>query len=290
MANTLTSFFLVLLTLLSLAAWALSVRRLRGVDDQSRAGRAPQVLVIVVAAGAAMLFLWRWLMVHGQWQPVAAHVDGLLLIGALFAATILFIQHRPRLLGLSAFALPLLTLILAWGICASAWTYRPFAIETLHPVWTAVHLAGVYLGTLSAAVAAIGGGMFLYVQRRLKQKTGLGAFGHLASLEALESLIIRTATLGFALLSLGLASGLVILVEEHDVLREGWGYVPKIVLAVLAWLAYALVMNIRYATSFRGARAAWLAIAGLVLLLATYGVVTALPHQTASGPVVVERG
>ena len=46
-------------------------------------------------------------------------------------------------------------------------------------------------------------------------------------------------------------------------------------LAFAAWLAYAAVMNARFASFFRGRRAAWLAIGGLVLLLAVYGIVTA---------------
>lgn len=282
MANTFTSLALVCLTLLALVAWALSLRRLRRGDAEPVSDTAQHALVALIGVSAAGLFLWRWLAVHGKWQPLAAHVDGLLLIATLFAATVLFIQRRPRLFGLSAFALPLLALILAWGICAAAWTYHPFNLQSLHPVWTTVHLAGVYLGTLGAAVAAIGGGMYLYVQSRLKHKQGLASFGHLASLEALESLIIRTATLGFALLTLGLASGLVILSHERGVLGAGWWYGPKIVLAVLAWAVYALVMNVRHATRFRGARAAWLAIGGLVLLLATYAVVNAWPHAAAN--------
>ena len=41
------------------------------------------------------------------------------------------------------------------------------------------------------------------------------------------------------------------------------------------------VMNVRFATGFRGKRAAWLAIAGFVLLLGVYGIVTA----GSAGPV-----
>jgi len=40
-------------------------------------------------------------------------------------------------------------------------------------------------------------------------------------------------------------------------------------------------MNVRFATGFRGKRAAWLAIAGFVLLLGVYGIVTA----GSAGPV-----
>lgn len=285
MRDPITTSVLVLLTLVALAASAIAVRRLVRRGDDPAGERVQALLVGACMLGSAALFLWRWLGVTGQWQPLAAHVDGLLLIAALFAGLVLFVQWRPRLFGLTAFASPLLALILGWAICASAWTYHPFDLQTLHPVWMAVHLAGVYLGTLGSAVAAIAGGMYLYVQRRLKQKADLTAAGagggKLASLETLERLIVRSATLGFALLTLGLVSGLVILSAEGAPDWRGH-FAWKITLAAGAWLVYALLMNVRYAATFRGARAAWLSIAGLALLLATYAVVTAIPGEVES--------
>ena len=273
-----TTFALLCLTLLSLAAWAAALRRFTRRGQAPVAGRVQQACVGVIALGAAAMFTYRWLVMHGRWQPLASHLDGLLLIAVIFAVVILFIQSRARLFGLSAFALPLLTVILAWGICASAWTYRPFQLDTFTPVWQALHLGCVYLGTLCAAIAAIAGGMYLYVQARLKHKSDLGGLGRFASLETLEGLIIRTATLGFLLLTLGLVTGLVITLEAPNPHGPDWWYSPKVILATAAWAVFAIVMNVRHATRFRGARAAWLSIAGLVLLLTVYGVVTA--HET----------
>ena len=136
-----------------------------------------------------------------------------------------------------------------------------------------MHLAGVYLGTLGCAVAAVAGAMYLFVERQLKAKRNPRGLLRLASLERLERLIVQSATLGFALLTLGLVSGVVILWDRHDL--AGWWASPKVLLATAAWAVYALVMNVRIATMFRGRRAAWLAIGGLVLLLGVYGIVTA---------------
>jgi ABC-type uncharacterized transport system permease subunit len=279
MENIATSFILIGLTLASALAGGLAVRRLR---DPGRTGTltAQRWLVGGVTGVAGLMFLYRWLVLHGQWRPVAAHLDGLLLIAALLGGTALFFQLRPKLAGLSAFALPVLTLVLAWGVCAAAWTYRPFQLASLDPLWQSVHLVGVYLGTTSAAVAAMGGGMYLYVQHRLKRKAPLRGMGRLASLESLETLIIRTATLGFALLTLGLAAGLVVLMETRTG-QVGW-FSPKVVLAVAAWGLYALLMNVRHASEFRGTRAAWLSIVGLVLLLTVYGMVTAMAGEGVS--------
>src|SRR5690606_3314457 len=153
--------------------------------------------------------------------------------------------------------------------------YRPFDLQTLHPVWMAVHLTGVYLGTVSAGVAAVAGAMYLYVQSRLKHKSDLPAMGHLASLETLEKLIVRAATLGFALLTLGLISGGVISLDERGVVA-GW-FAVKVAVALLAWAVYALLINVRYSAAFRGRRAAWLSIAAFLLLFVVYGVVVSLP-------------
>ncbi|MEO1237290.1 MAG: cytochrome c biogenesis protein CcsA [Planctomycetota bacterium] len=308
MTQAVTNTALVALTLAAVAASVIAFGRLRailqqtalaGVDEDGVAAsggacggepgkKVMNLLVGGVAAGSLALLMFRWSRVGGGWNPLVAHVDGLLLIASLLAGVGLYVQSRPRLGGLAAFSLPLLTLILAWAVCASAWTYRPFAMDTLHPVWRAVHLSGVYLGTLGCSVAAAAGVMYLVVARRLKAKRNPRGLMRLASLEALERVIVQTATLGFALLTVGLVSGVVILAEEGGgVIPGGWAS-PKVVLAFVAWLTYALVMNVRVAAVFRGRRAAWLAIGGWVLLLVVYGIVTSGPSPEVAPEVAPE--
>lgn len=306
MTPTLTNLGLVLLTLTAAAASAIALRRLRSAmainqgavnpdattDPETRDDSLPatrptptepgkttlNLLVTAIALGAGALLVYRWAEVGEDWNPIAAHVDGLLLIASLLAAVGLFIQRRPRLGGLAVFILPLLTLILAWAICASTWTYKEFNPGSLYPVWTAVHLTGVYLGTLGCALAAVAGVMYLVVEQQLKAKRNPRGLLRLASLETLERLTVQTSAVGFALLTVGLVSGVLILREQGDALGEGWWYSPKIVLAFAAWALYAVVMNVRVATVFRGRRAAWLAVAGFVLLLVVYGIVTSGGH------------
>lgn len=280
LANPVTTLTLIALAALSLFATFGAIGRLRHPERPFTASVRQRLIVAVIALTTLVMYVHFWLG-EGGWQPVTSHRDGLLLMSSLLAAAIFFIQHRARLAGLSAFALPVLTFILTWAICASGPTYHPFDLPDLHPVWRDVHLTGVYLGTACCGVAAMAGGMYLYVQARLKRKDSLGGLGRLASLEALENLIIRTATLGFTLLTLGLISGVIVISENYDPTHGVWWYTPKIVLATLAWLVYALLMNVRYASGFRGRRAAWLSIVGLVLLLATYVVVTSLPTASA---------
>ena len=283
LANPITTCLLAILAVMSVVASVRSLRRLSRPEQCKTAGVAQRAVVAAIMLVTLGLFMRFWLFDAG-WQPVTSHRDGLLLMSFLLSGAVLFIQSRPRLVGLAAFALPVLTFVLTWAFCASAWTYQPFDLPNLHPVWHGVHLTGVYLGTACCGVASVAGGMYLYVHARLRRKQNLGGLGRLASLEALENTIIRAATLGFLLLTLGLISGVV--VASEDGVPKSWvgWFGPKIVLAVLAWGVYAVLMNVRYASGFRGRRAAWLSIAGLVLLLGTYVVVTSLPKVTAAPP------
>ena len=278
MHDLLITTILTLLTLLSLLASALAINRLRRSDPTPRLDQVIRWILSGCGAVGGGLFLYRAIYVHREWVPLEAHLDGLLLIATLLSATVLFLELRSNLSGVAAFALPLLTLLLAWSICASWFTLELFHVNT---IWKTVHLASNYLGTLFFVIAAGAGGMFLYAHMRLRNKNPVDAQVPLASLEAIERLIVRTATLGFALLSLGVMMGVVDATVGPP--HSGWFWSIKIVLASAVWLIFGIVMNVRYATSFRGARAAWLSITGMVLILATIAVSVSSLHQNPHG-------
>ncbi|MEX2216003.1 MAG: cytochrome c biogenesis protein CcsA [Phycisphaeraceae bacterium] len=276
MTDTITTVALIVLTLLSLAAWAVAMNRARRVAKGGEAGEGEKLqdllmLATIVLGGGAYIFR----VIKHRWQPLEAHVDGLLLIGVLLAVTVFFLVRRARIRGLSLFALPLLALIFLWAVCASLWTFQLFA--KIDSIWQSLHRISVYGGMLFFAIASVAGVMYLYVQRKLRVSHDPTATKPFASLESIESLIVRTSAFGFALLSLGLITGLIVVTGGPTRLGTGWWYSPKVILTCIVWVIYALVMNVKHTTHFRGARAAWLSIAGLVLLIATFGVATTLP-------------
>ncbi|MGB0767766.1 MAG: cytochrome c biogenesis protein CcsA [Phycisphaeraceae bacterium] len=281
-----TGIPLIFATLASLAAAVLVARHLRDGKPDARPILPQAALLGGVTLACLGLLIYRVAAVHQAWVPVQAHVDGLLLIALLLAPSILYIQTRPRLFGLSLFALPLLALILAWGVCAALWTYRAFDMDSFAPAWKLFHLAVTYVGLLGCGLGAAGGAMYLFVQGRLKAKAGLGQVNPMASLETLETLILRAATLGFVLLTLSLVSGFIMVTQATEATSIGaaWWASLKVWLAASAWAVYAVLINVRTFTSFRGRRAAWLAIAGLVLVLATYGAVEAIDRNQPDDP------
>ena len=289
MPDPLATVILSLLTLLALSASIIAAGRLRRRDAPPHLRKIQYSLTGICLLGAIGLVVYRAVSRGDTWLPLGSHLDGLLLIAVLFSLTFLFVQ-RALVRGLTAFALPLLTVMLAWAVCASAWTYEPFVIQSL---WRGVHLGSVYLGSLALCTAAAAGAMYLYVQRRLHRHRGPAGVQRLASLEGIERFNISSATIGFALLTLALVTGLIIVLNRDQTrLGEQWWSSPKVLLAAAVWLIYAIVMNVRYATAFRGARAAWLSIAGVVLLVAVFTAAHDLPdvppgmgiEQTGAAP------
>jgi len=281
--DPITTVSLILLTVVSLLACLAAIRRLRHVEKTDQSEKLEQMqhnLVGVTAAGATGLYIFRLIAMH-QSQPLESHLDGLLLLTGLLGLMIWYLTSKSRMPGLAAFAMPFMTLVLLWAFCASRFTFAQFEIKS---IWKTVHLAGVYLGTIFFAVSSIAGGMYLYVQRQLRAKKNPAFIGKLASLEALETLIIRTAWLGFAILTLGLITGLVVVTAGPSLLGPQWWFSPKFLLATSVWLIYALVMNVKHTKYFRGSRAAWLAICGLVLMLVTFGVTMAMSSHPADSP------
>ncbi|QDU72277.1 cytochrome c biogenesis protein CcsA [Mucisphaera calidilacus] len=272
------------LAFLAGVTWVLELRLALGRES---ARVVVDVLGWVTVLLTGVVALVRWLG-GPDWQPFHSHLDALLLMVVLLGAALVYLQMQARSRRVGLIGWPVVSFLLAWAVCASLWTYRPFRLDTMEPVWHAVHLAGVYVGTLFAVLAAIGGVLYLLVYRGLKQHTVTGPRWGLPSLAWTESAVVWMTTLGFVMLSVGLVSGVVIVTAEPGRLGEDWWWSPKVLLAAGAWLAFAVAMNVRRLSLLRGSRAAWLAIVGLLLLIVVHGLVTAWPEPEAGMGVTEE--
>ena len=233
----------------------------------SRRATQGRLMQAIIAGGVIVLFAVREFAVHQSWQPLASHLDGLLLLAAMLGVTTLLLEHPARLPGLSAFSLPMQAVLLLWAICASSFTLVLWEIDS---IWLTVHLASVYVGAVFFAMAAGAGGMFLYRQRQLRRKEPMDGRSSMASLERIEKTLVRSAAMAFAMLTLTVAMGIVLATEQSEpVSTRVW---LKIGVAGAVWCIYLVLMNVRRAAMFRGAAAAWLSIAAFVLVLAVFGI------------------
>ncbi|MGA2497149.1 MAG: cytochrome c biogenesis protein CcsA [Tepidisphaeraceae bacterium] len=211
---------------------------------------------IVSALGVVL-----WHSVAGRhWQPATDNFEALIWLGILLSAFVLYVQSIKPIVGLDWFLMPAVVgLLIAAGIVARLdyTTYHPIFYSTY--LW--VHRITSYSGTAAFVVAAASGAVYVLSAARLRKKKSFPMSG---SLERLEHIMMTAVTLGFALLTIGLVTGLEVMLK-----RLGTPPWAKVYFASATWLLYAVVMHAPINPRFRGRRAALLSVMGIVLVVGT---------------------
>ncbi len=206
----------------------------------------------------------RW-MLSGSWLPMEDNFDAIIWLSLLLLGFVAYVQHVRPIGGLEWFLIPLVL-----GLLGAAMIFGPARPhDYVRTTWSMVHRGASFLGAASFAVAATAGGMYLLAHFRLKRKR-LPAHSPLASLERLENVCRHASILGFALLSVGLVSGVIRLLDRGGATSLGarWFYSPKIWLSVGVWVVFALLLHPPLLPRLRGPRAAMLSLLGFALMLA----------------------
>jgi ABC-type transport system involved in cytochrome c biogenesis permease subunit len=231
---------------------------------------------------AAVTLAWHSV-ARGSWLPLEDNFDALIWLGLILGLFVFYVQHRRPVGGLDWFVMPLVIgLLMAAALFGSV---RPH--EYVVSAWSWVHGVTAYAGAGAFCVAGAAGAMYLIAYERLRRKAppsistaGGTAAPHLASLERVEEITLRSATLGFSLLTVAMISGLVIVGRSDSGTRLGpnWFMAPKVLLTAAVWVTYALVLHAPINPSFRGRRAALLSIVGLALMVGTVVAVELMPR------------
>ena len=160
---------------------------------------------------------------------------------------------RYRLVGLGVMPLAAVLLALAWaggGTRVGARSHYSNLFLLLHVGFVLAAFAGF---TVAAALSAL----YLWQERRLKQRAPDILRWRLPSLLQLERLTARTIAYALPALTLGMAAGIVRLRQE------GGGVDALMIVTALTWALYGGFLLLRPA----GRRAAWLALAGFLLVI-----------------------
>ena len=113
----------------------------------------------------------------------------------------------------------------------------------------------------------------------LRSKRIQAVIGVLPSLDELEGAMYRTATFGFLLLTIGMATGSVWAQEEWD---AWWSWTPKQNATLVTWLVFATYLHLRLVRGSRSRAGAWMVVVGFVSAIATFlatGLITHDPHR-----------
>jgi ABC-type transport system involved in cytochrome c biogenesis permease subunit len=132
--------------------------------------------------------------------------------------------------------------------------------------WLLFHTAAATLGLAVLSVAFAMALIYLVQEHALKAKRSLAILEKLPSLETCDRVGFHALVWGFALLSVGIFTGLVRNMTEH---QAYWMGGPKQTFPVLAWFVFALLFYARFMRGLRGRKSAYLTITGFALGLMT---------------------
>lgn len=211
-----------------------------------RVGWLAQTALLVVQAVRADGFPWdTW---AGSLNLFVWLVVGVYLIWGC--------RTRYRLLGLAVMP-PVVALLLAARIGGgTAVEERP----AYSSVFLALHVGLVLVAFAGFTLAAALSALYLWQERRLKHHRAGGLLGRAPSLLTLETLAARTIAVALPALTVGIAAGLVRL------RTSGGSFDALMAVTLLTWVTYAGFLVMRHEAGWRGRRAAYLALAGFVLV------------------------
>jgi ABC-type uncharacterized transport system permease subunit len=214
-----------------------------------RFGWLAQTALLVAQAARADGFPWS------SWAG-ALNLFSWLVVGAYL---IWGCRPRFRLLGLAVMpvAAALLVLAYAGGGVAAEGGHEPTVLLALHVALMLVAFAGF---TLAAGLS----GFYLWHERRLKRREATILRLRVPPLEPLDALAARVAGISLAVLSAGIALGLVSLAVD------GGGFDAVMAATVLAWAVYAGLLVLRRGVALHGRRSAYVVLAGFAVVASSF--------------------
>jgi ABC-type uncharacterized transport system permease subunit len=201
-------------------------------------------------------------MLSGSPAPSNLH-EFLLVLGSVIISMHLYVWFRLKVYA-AGLVLPPIAAMSAAGAQSLGGSSRPRTggASGWFLFHTTVSTLGLAILCLAFAMAAI----YLLQDRALKLRRTLRWLQRLPALDTCDKVGFQALLLGFFLLTLGIATGLVVNEALYDTLRIRGA---KQVFPVLAWLVFAVVLISRVGLGVRGRRSALLTIAGFVLGLLT---------------------
>jgi cytochrome c-type biogenesis protein CcsB len=201
----------------------------------------------------------------GGHLPVGNLRETLSLAGWAVAGCFLLFQYKFNLKILGIFAAPLIALIVVLATLVSSEPYQTTKI--FKNFWLISHVMAIFFGEAFFTLAAGLGVLYLIQENAIKTKKHRFFFKRLPSLDLLDSTGYACIVVGFSMLTLGLATGLV---YAKSYWGRFWSWDPKEVWSAITWIFYAVLMHERLTVGWRGRRSAIMAIIGFGVLLFTF--------------------
>ena len=254
------------------------------------------VIIYLIASGIYISNLWnnsrsfRPLLHYSLYAGVLCHlISALLLLKAgvlfdgsfdnsiyIFALFIILVfliyQIRTNTYVLGALVLPLVFLLTLPSVVLP--TDIVNAGEQGENSIVLTHIFITFLGQAIFTLAFFAGLLYLFEQNRVKNKKISGILKKFPSLSTLDSMNHYCLLIGFPLLTIGLALGIIISESTWGVFLR---WQQKEVWAIITWFLYAFLIYSRLGIGWKGRKAAIGAIAGFIVIIITFVALGYLP-------------
>lgn len=220
----------------------------------------------VLSGGAA----FHLLSLAGQGPVLFSMRAGVIgLFGWFLIVSFLLAQRRSGVAG-GAIIAPIALCATLYSLAAPqlhSWT----PTDRLGALWLVVHVFVILAAYVALAFAFAFSLLGVTQERLLKKRQLSGLWQRLPSLGLADEWIVRATTLGVALLTLGLFTGVAFdTVHSHAMLRD-----PKTMFAGLTWTIFVGYLLARWKFGWHGRRSHWFVIYGFVVLAFSFSFV---PH------------
>lgn len=203
-------------------------------------------------------------------------VERTLMLFAWFTVVVfLAYEARMKVSVMGVFVAPLVFLL---ALPAALSSTIPGAVPepgSLNP-WVLTHITLVFAGEAIFTIAFVAGVLYLFEESRLKSKRMGPVVMKLPSITKLDRMNRLCLMLGFPILTLGLALGVVLAKRFWGVFLL-WDY--KVIGAVAIWLLFGALIQGRLVFGWRGRKAALGAILGFFVIILTLFAISYLPRM-----------
>ncbi|MCP4248582.1 MAG: cytochrome c biogenesis protein CcsA [bacterium] len=225
----------------------------------------PKIVAAVVAIN--LVFLITRVQQLGLHRTMQSAFDGTILLATLLTTAALFSQRNRAVLGLEGFLLPTAGII-QLGSFAMVFNEPP---DPQLAGWLVMHQISLILAAAFFISGGLAGAVYLVLIRTLRRSVNSPLLGRFAPLDSWERIGRWCTLLGFGLFTFGILTGLCKDAHLGPERRADWLTDKVIMLCFGLWLVYGLALVATWVVpSFRGRRAALLAVGSGVVLIAVF--------------------
>lgn len=251
MTNPVLNFFALVLyaTAGALLWWSLA----RG---ESVSGRR-KIVVFAIASGAVVLHA---IVLTGAWTLALTGAFSLVAWAVACLYLMAWVWRPVDVLGVVVLPLTAFTVVIEWVSPGHPTDVFASRIE-------AVHIVVSILAYSLLALAAVQSLVLWIQERQLRHNRIIGFIQALPPMQTMETLMFQMIGAGFLLLTLTLITGITF---SESVFGQPMKFTHHIVLAIIAWVVYAILLFGRWWMGWRGRIAVNWALSGFGLLLLAY--------------------